>query len=157
MDKSAIGTIILLTGMLFSACQPRPVLNEKKTFPDQQWTYADTLDFEVAIDDTTQLYDLYLDVGHSPDFPNQNCYVKIFTRFPDGQRLDKLISLELADKSGAWFGRCNGKSCRLAIPLQTRAYFNQPGDYLFTIEQYTRMDTLSGVQSMGMRIVPSAM
>lgn len=155
MNKPAIGLLLFLTGVLFTACQPRPVLNEKRTFPDRQWTNADTLDFEVAIQDTTQLYDLFLDVTHSPDFPNQNCYIKIYTRFPDGQRLGKLVSLELADKSGVWFGRCNKRSCRLAVPLQTRAYFNKPGDYLFTIEQYTRMDTLPGIQSLGMRIVPS--
>ncbi|MBK7409948.1 MAG: gliding motility lipoprotein GldH [Saprospirales bacterium] len=155
MNKAVIGTILLTASVLFTACQPRALLNEKKSFAGQQWAHADTLDFQVAIKDTVQLYDLFLEVVHSPEFPNQNCYIRIFTLFPDGQRMDKLVSLELADKSGAWFGRCNSKSCRLTIPLQTGAYFNQPGDYLFTLEQYTRMDPLPGMQAMGMRIVPA--
>jgi len=155
MNKIALGLILLGAGVVFSACQPRPLLNEKRTFPDKQWANADSLDFELSIEDTTQYYDLFLEVAHSPDFSNQNCYIKIFTLFPDGQRFDKLVSLELADKSGTWFGRCNKNNCKLSIPLQQGAYFNQLGDYLFTLEQYTRKDPLPGIHSMGMRILPS--
>lgn len=136
-------------------CQPRAVLNEKWVFDNQQWSNADTLDFKVSIPDTTTRYDLLLDLKHSPGFSNQNFYIRIYTRFPDGQRLDKLVSLELADKAGVWFGRCNKKSCRLRIPIQENAWFNQPGDYLFTLEQYSRMDPLPGVHQLGMIIRPS--
>lgn len=148
-------TALFLGLLLFVSCQPKAVLDEKKTFPEGQWLHADTLDFGVDIADTLGKYDLFLDLEHSPDFPNQNLYIKIYTRFPDGQRPGKLVSLELADKSGAWFGRCNNKRCRLTIPIQERAFFDNPGPYVFTLEQYTRLDPLPGINSVGMRIQPS--
>lgn len=148
-------TALFLAVVLFAACQPKAVLDEKKTFPEGQWRHADTLNFEALIEDTTGRYDLFLDLEHSPDFRNQNMYVKIHTRFPDGQRPGKLVSLELAGKAGDWFGRCNTNRCRLTIPIQTQAFFDKPGTYLFTIEQYTRLDPLPGVMSLGMRIQPS--
>jgi gliding motility-associated lipoprotein GldH len=155
MTKAPFTIAALAAAALFAACQPRPVLDETRSFPEGYWTYADTLDFAVTIPDTTGLYDLFLDLRHSPDFPNQNLYIRIYTRFPDGKRLDKLVSLELADKAGAWFGRCNSSECRLTIPIQSRAFFDQPGPYLFTLEQYSRIDTLPGIRSLGMRIQPA--
>lgn len=146
---------LILAVVFFASCQPKAVLDEKKTFPEGQWTHADTLDFEMVMEDTVGKYDLFLDLEHSPEFANQNLYVKIYTRFPGGQRLGKLVSLELADKSGAWYGRCNKERCRLTIPIQERAFFDAPGSYLFTIEQFTRLDPLPGVSSVGMRILPS--
>ena len=146
---------VLVAGLFLASCQPRPVLDEKREFAGQGWSHSDTLDFNVSIPDTTGHYDLFLNMEHSVEFPNQNFYIRIYTRFPDGKRLDKLVSLELADKSGAWFGRCNSNTCRLRIPIQENAYFNQAGDYLFTLEQYSRMDTLPGLSYMGMLIRPS--
>lgn len=155
MIKTLIGIAALAGALLLLSCQPRPVLNEKRVFEDQQWSNADTLDFQVSIADTTLHYDLFLDLKHNSEFSNQNFYIRIYTRFPDGNRLDRLVSLELADKSGAWFGRCNKKACRLRIPIQENAWFNQPGDYLFTLEQYSRMDPLPGVRQLGFLIRPS--
>ncbi len=134
--------------MLFSACGPNYVYQEEHTIPNSQWTYADTLDYAVRIDDTTTIYNLYLQLEHTTAYGFQNLYIRIHTRFPDGQRPVKVVSLELADKAGVWAGDCNSKRCTLRIPIQENAYFNKPGDYLFTIEQYMRQDSLPGVESL---------
>lgn len=156
MTRPLFSIALLTATVIFIACEPGPLLNKKVGFADRQWSHADTLDFEVVVKDTAVLYDLFIDMEHSPEFPSQNLYIRIYTRFPDGNRLGKLVSLELADKSGAWFGRCNNDRCRLTIPIQEKAYFNMPGSYVFTLEQYTRMDPLPGVKSLGMRIQPSS-
>jgi gliding motility-associated lipoprotein GldH len=155
MARSLFDMFVLLGALLLAGCRPGPVLKEKKTFADQGWSHADTLDFKATIADTSLQYDLFIDVAHSPEFPNQNFYLRILTQFPDGIRQEKLVSLELADNSGFWFGRCNKKNCRLRIPIQEKAFFNQPGAYLFTLEQYSRLDPLPGIKQMGMLIRPS--
>ena len=152
MARSQFAIFSLLAGLFLAGCQPGALLDKKKTFSDQGWSNADTLNFEAAITDTTLRYDLFLDVVHSLEFPNQNFYISIRTLFPDGQRQEKTVSVELADKSGAWFGRCGKNSCRLRIPIQENAFFNQAGAYLFTLEQYSRMDPLPGLKQMGMVI-----
>ena len=114
-----------------------------------EWSYADSLDFSFRIDDTLQLYDLWLEVEHAVDYPYQNLYTRIHTRFPSGQRLSEPLSLELADKVGRWYGDCSRNSCTLRIPIQQGAFFDQPGNYHITVEQYMRQDPVQGVRHVG--------
>jgi len=60
--------------------------------------------------------------------------------------------LELAAKSGFWFGRCNSKRCKLSLPLQEQVHFKQTGTYRITLEQYSRKDTLSGIFGLGLEL-----
>ncbi len=137
---------------LFFACSPSPYYAEEHALPDYGWTYSDSLSFAFAINDTTQAYDLFLNLTHSPEFPYSNFYVKIYTRYPEGKQLEQVVSLELAAKSGLWFGRCNRKRCSLSIPLQQNVHFNQTGRYEIALEQYSRQDTLPGIFSVGMSL-----
>lgn len=145
----------LLLFSLLAACQPKPLLNETINLAGEQWTYADTLNFQLNLQDTALRYDIFIDLQHSPDYPTQNLYTRIYTLFPNGERPRQLVSLELADKAGQWYGRCGGKWCKLSIPIQQGALFDQAGAYTFTLEQYTRIDPLPGLKQVGMRIQPS--
>jgi gliding motility-associated lipoprotein GldH len=140
--------------ILFCAsCGPDYVLDERHTFPEGQWAYADSLSFSASIRDTLSLYNLYLDIDHGvEEFPFQNLYVRIHTIFPGGQRLTETVSLELANRAGAWHGDCNAKACQLRITLQENAFFEQAGDYSFVVEQYTRRNPLPGVRAIGFAI-----
>ncbi len=134
------------------ACGESPYYAELHRLPEYGWTYADSLDFSFAVKDTTKRYDLMLDLEHSPDFPYSNFYVQIHTRYPGGKELKQAVSLELAAKSGLWFGRCNSKRCSLSIPLQAGIRFAEPGTYHLLIEQYSRRDTLPGIFSLALSL-----
>lgn len=149
------GSTLLLAFSLF-ACQSNVHYEKSYSFDQAIWSHVDTLDFTFQITDTTQLFDIALDVEHATDFPMQNLYVQFYTQFPSGQRLSKLVSLELADKAGVWFGSCNADDCQVRIPLQNGAFFNEPGSYTITVEQYTRQADLRGVQSMGLALERSS-
>ncbi|MEO1712487.1 MAG: gliding motility lipoprotein GldH [Bacteroidota bacterium] len=142
----------LLLILTIVACQSNVHFEKSYPFDQAIWSHADTLDFTFEITDTTQLFDIALDVKHATDFPMQNLYVQFYTQFPSGLRLSKLVSLELADKAGVWFGSCNADDCRVRIPLQNGAFFNELGTYTITVEQYTRQKELRGVQSMGLAL-----
>ena len=137
---------------LLSACGPAIVFEKEYVIPDGNWTYSNTLDFTGSITDTLAIYDLFLEVEHSLDYPFENMYIQIHTSFPDGQDLTEQVSLELADHIGIWQGDCGRESCVLTIPIQQQAYFNQAGDYRFLVEQYMRRDPLPGVNSISFRI-----
>lgn len=143
---------VLIFGLFITACGHRTVYSEHHALPESGWTYADSLNFSVEIVDTLRLYDLIIDLVHQKDYPFQNLYTRIHTTFPDGKRLTQVLSLELAGKTGKWEGRCSGSRCRLSLPIQKKAYFNQSGNYAFTIEQYMRVDSLKGIQSLGLRV-----
>jgi len=149
--KNPLFFIIAFT-LLISACGPHYIVKDYKEIKDGQWYYKDSLVYEFTISDTNKVYNLYLDVTHSDTFNFQNVYVKLHTLFPQTQKLDQQLSLELASKAGVWNGECSGKTCTALIALQQGTFFNQLGKYKLTIEQFMRTDPVRGINKIGFLI-----
>ncbi|PSR08792.1 MAG: hypothetical protein DA408_02930 [Bacteroidetes bacterium] len=144
MKLTALLSACLLALTLWS-CGPNYVYEQELALPDTGWTYPDSLVATFNITDTTTIYNLHLRLAHQTDFPYANFYVRIHTRFPDGQRLTEQLSLELAGKGGVWLGDCSAEQCTLDIPIQEGAFFNQTGTYQVVIEQFSRSNPLPGI------------
>lgn len=142
----------MLAVIALSACGPDYLIDETYDIPNDQWVYEDSVRFDFTIEDTLELYDLTLELKHTTGYPYQNLYTKIHTYFPDGQRLSKPVSLELANAAGEWRGNCNAETCTTPIPIQTGAYFNQPGNYTIVVEQFMRESPVNGVQSLTLKV-----
>jgi gliding motility-associated lipoprotein GldH len=138
--------------LFIASCDRKTLYQETQEIPDGGWNYRDSLNFTFPVTDTTELYDMYLIFSHADSFPHQNIYLKLYTRFPDGKRLSRVRSFDLFDAKGASNGDCSGGKCRVRSLLQDNAYFNRPGAYTITLEQFTRHDILPGVESLGLSI-----
>lgn len=148
--RSAAFLLLCLLG--FTACQDSFIYDEATAPEGALWTYEQALSFDFSIQDTSLRYEFLLDVQHSQDYPFQNLYTRITTIFPDKTSQQDVISLELANKLGLWEGNCRGDDCTLTIALQERARFDTPGDYQLRFEQYTRRDSLPGIQELRLRM-----
>jgi len=135
-----------------SACGPNYHFSESVAIPDENWTYGNPIDFQFQIEDTLQIYNLILDITHHQDYSYQNLYTRIGTYFPSGQDITNTLSLELADKTGRWQGKCSGKYCTVQIPIQEGAYFNAAGDYKIRLEQFMRKDPIAGIKDISFHI-----
>lgn len=145
---------ILLSFLVLSlaACGPNYLFEEEKTIQNGQWAYRDTLDFKFTVSDTTALYNLSVNFEYADSFPNQNIYVKFYTRFPNGKRLSKPLSFDFFDPIGNPAGKCSGGTCNAQIPIQQNAFFEKAGEYTITLEQFGRRDPLPGLQSVGLTV-----
>lgn len=141
--------LLAFVALSLAACGPNYLFEEEKSVPNQQWVYADTLDFTFSVTDTSALYNLYVNFVYADTFPNQNVYVKFHTRFPDGKRLSKPLSFDLFDSMGNPTGKCSGGFCKAQIGIQQNAFFNQLGEYTITLEQFGRRDHLPGLKALG--------
>jgi len=150
--KLSFFVLTLFFAIHLTSCGPNYLYQQSYPIASETWTYSDTLNFDFPIQDTITRYNLLAEVIHSPDFPTQNMYILISTRFPDGKRLQMPLSLEMADKLGQWYGDCSSEKCTLQIPLQTNAFFNQMGDYQITMQQYTRTESLEGIMNVGFMV-----
>lgn len=133
---------------LLASCGPNYVYEKAYELPNAQWTYADTLDFEFEIEDTSRIFNLWVTIDHSTSYSYQNLYTRVHTQFPGGERITELLSLELANSLGLWQGDCNSESCQIQIPIQEGAYFNAEGKYQITLEQFMRRDSLPGIKAV---------
>ena len=147
---------LLLLLPLLTACGPTVVYEDSHPLPDTGWAYADSARFAFAIPDTTINYDYVLTLEHSPEFAYQNFYVRFHTGYPSGVRKTEEVSLQLAGDFGVWHGECSGTSCELEIPILRNARFAAAGDYVLTVEQFSRENPLTGVAAVGLRVEETA-
>lgn len=135
-----------------TACGPEVIYEKEVDFPSGNWAWADSVSFDYTVQDTSQLYDVFLEVDHGTDFAYQNFYVKILTTPPSGKRFDEQLSLQLAGDFGEWLGDCSGEQCQLSIPYLTDVRFRETGDYRISFEQFSRNEPLAAVDGLGLRI-----
>jgi gliding motility-associated lipoprotein GldH len=149
-------TILALIMVSFFSCGEDYDYEKQYVIDDTSWKYGDTLNYNFEIQDTTNIYNLYLEVEHSSSYSYQNLYTKIYTKFPTGERIEEVLSLELSDKAGNWMGDCRNDDCRLLIPIQQNAFFNAPGAYEITLEQYMRKNPMPGIHKLGFKLEKTA-
>jgi len=144
----------LLLILLFSCNKERVLVSKDARIKDQVgWLFRDSLQVPFAIADTQPFYALRLVIHHDPDFRYENLYTRITTHFPNRPAVVQILSLQLANDRGKWEGRCNASRCRVTVSLQEKILFPIPGEYRISIAQYSRADTLAGLQSLRLELV----
>jgi gliding motility-associated lipoprotein GldH len=133
------------------SCDSHMVYDHFEQLEKGMWTWDDRLDFETEISDTVAMYDIYLQVRHTIDYPLSNLYMFLHIKSPEGQYLKDTVQMILAAPDGNWKGRGNGyiRELRLLYRKQTR--FRVPGTYVFSLEQAMRQEQLP-VTDVGIRI-----
>src|SRR5690349_9871695 len=144
--------LILLLPALFllTSCKRDVLVSEKWKFDDGQWLAADVKKMKIQAPDTSQVFRLDLEVEHNEKYAYQNLYVRTVTTYPSGKEVKSISSLELSNPDGSWAGQCSGegKSCTILLPLQQHFTFPEVGEYTWTIEQYMRTDTVTGINKI---------
>jgi gliding motility-associated lipoprotein GldH len=150
-----LGFVIVSIALFVVGCGPK-IIYETKQDVKEPWPYEEAHHFEFEIKDTVPAYDLHMKVDHSPDFGYENLYVMIKTTFPDGNVVNHPLSLQLADGSGQWVGDCSSHVCNSDILIASDSYYKIAGKYKISIQQHSRVDTLSGVKAIGIKVNQSA-
>lgn len=147
-----IATILLIL-TVFASCGPTAIHN--KSLDIRGVWVDDKLTTTIDISDTLEMYDLVATIVHQEDYGFENLYLKITTLFPDGVESSSPLSLELSNSMGIWNGKCSGNLCSLSFNLQKDFKFKSVGSYTFTIEQYSRVDSLPGIENMTLSLYES--
>lgn len=146
----AIPVIVFLSS--FSRCDQNRVFEKNTKVSDYHWSWENKISFEVEIEDTTSLYNIYLNIRHGWQYPYSNLWVIVHTYFPNGDHLERRVQIEMADKSGKPYADCSGDICDLQVPIQQGAYFEKPGKYKWEIEQNMRQNPLPMIMAVGLRL-----
>lgn len=152
MTKANILLLIFCISLSFFGCKEDFYFDSNKIITSDQWSYKDSLNFTFSIADTSTIYNLYLDINHSTEYPFQNIYLQVATRFPSGKRIKERLPIDFADKTGVWYGKCDSEWCRLRVNLQQGAFFNAIGDHTITLEQFMRVDPLPGIRALSIKL-----
>ncbi|MBB4078659.1 gliding motility-associated lipoprotein GldH [Lewinella aquimaris] len=149
----AWSALVLVVALLTACGGPEITFRGHEDFDDTGWAYADSVNFEFPVTDTSGRFDLVLSIDHTTDFPYQNFYVNLRTHLPNGRVLSQPLSLQLANTFGEWQGECEGEACTTDIALQQGTKFTDLGNHRLVVTQFSRDETLSDVTGIGFRIV----
>lgn len=146
----------LISGLLFSvllltSCDSEMIYDQYISLDNGKWKWNDVAVFEMEVQDTLSLHNIYLQVRHSTDYPMSNLYMFVNVKGPDGQFRKDTLNLILATPEGQWIGKGTGRLRELRLLYRSQTRFGKMGLYNFSIEQAMRKEELP-VSDVGLRV-----
>jgi gliding motility-associated lipoprotein GldH len=107
--------------------------------------------FEPNIDDTIKKFDVFIQVEHLKSYPFQNLYFSFDQLDGNHSNVSRdTLNIDLINKSGYFTGECRNTSCIANFLLYKDLQFKDPGKQKIKIQQLTRLDSLHGIQNIGL-------
>jgi gliding motility-associated lipoprotein GldH len=150
MKYPAILALMVLLMHCYS-CDPDMVYDRFEQLEQGTWTWNENPEFEADVGDTISMFNIYVQVRHTTEYPMSNLYMFMHIKSPEGQYLKDTINMILAAPDGRWTGRGNGNIRELMLLYRKQTRFRVPGTYVFSLEQAMRQEELP-VTDVGIRI-----
>ena len=149
-----ITSVALLFSLLVTlvSCDRSVVFEENLRIKNATWDRNEKAFFEFEINDSSAIYDLYLNFRHGGDYPYQNIYLFIESRSSSGQIAKDTAQMILADNKGRWMGKGIGDIFDYQFRFKRGPLFPEKGRYYFEIEQAMREESLDNVTDIGIAI-----
>lgn len=134
---------------LLTSCNNHIFYEKIDTIKDETWNVNQKLVYEFEITDSTQYYNIYINVRNTTDYPYQNLYIFLTNQFPSGLQMVDTLGSILCDPFGKWYGKGSGRIKDNKFLLRKQVRFQQKGIYKFTAQQAMREENLHGIANFG--------
>lgn len=154
-NKYVIRTFfVFILGVLFSSCVDRGVVfDESKSIEPFGWSADSVVSFEVEIADTMQLYTIGARVRNLGNYQFQNLWLFVEELAPDSTVICDTVQFFLADNFGRWYGSGIGSLYSNLYLYRDSVHYSNPGVYTYTLRHGMRVDELSGINDIGLKVV----
>lgn len=142
-------TVLLL---LITSCSNRQVYDKNFTIPGNVWNADNYLQFDININDTSSINNIYLNIRNNNSYPYKNLYLFVSLTDPGGRYKRDTVEVIMARDNGKWLGKGIGDVFAQRIPLLSNVKFEYQGIYTFEFEQAMRKKELEGLLDIGIRI-----
>jgi gliding motility-associated lipoprotein GldH len=149
--KIKLFTLIGLVAITAS-CIKNDVYFQYHAVNETGWNKDSLYKFDVSIDDTSALYNVYVNVRNTKEYPYQNLWLFLQKMNPDSSMVKDSIECYLADQRGKWLGSGMGSILEMPILYQQGVRFEHKGIYQFGIVQGMRDNVLVGISDIGIRV-----
>ena len=133
---------------MFTGCDT-PLYEFEKSFPNEQWTYQDSLQFQYAHPEKS-VQQLKVGFQVSNAYPYRNLFLKFRIEDPAGKQMTVTPDFILMDSLGTW--HIGGSEVHDFEFVMNPEATLEPGNYKISVAQYMRTDTLAGVRSFSFRV-----
>ncbi len=160
MQNRLLGIIVVL-GLGFVSCDSNRVFDEYKTVPNQ-WHKDSIIEFKVTPPDSTNVYNLFVNLRNTSAYRYSNLFLIVEMNFPNGKIMKDTIEYQMTKANGEFLGTgfSDVKENKLWYKGHEAPFiFDESGDYLVKIQHAMRangqvngVENLEGITDVGFRI-----
>lgn len=138
--------------LMLASCGPNCAYQKMEAIKNAEWHMDSTFVHEVQLTDSSQAYNIKLELRHRTDYLNSNFFLFMRSTFPSGKTRQDTIECMLAQPSGKWLGNGLGDMKTISIIYRDRVSFKTSGTYKFELAHAMREETLVGISDIGISI-----
>ena len=160
MPKNSIW-IVLLILLGFSSCDSNQIFDQYHSVPNT-WHKDSMITFNVSSPDTTNYYNLYVNLRNTNEYQYSNLFLIVELNYPNGKATKDTLEYEMTKPNGEFLG--TGFTDIKENKLWFKGYkepfkFSEIGDYTINIQHAMRkngavngIENLEGITDIGFRI-----
>lgn len=161
MGTKRLQRILLSTGLVFllASCNLGVAHMEFVSLDNAVWDKDNAIVFEFTPTDSTEVYDWYLQLRNTHDYPYANLYLITELSTDEGVISTDTIAYTMANSDGSWRGSASMSLVEHKIPYQLERSFNSTKLHRLKIRQAMRslgstepLQKLIGVSDIGYSI-----
>jgi gliding motility-associated lipoprotein GldH len=143
--------IIIIFIVIIFSCNHKVISEDYQILKNSEWSQDSILVFVINIKDSTQIYNLSLNVRNEGRYPYSNLWLFISMLPPSGKELKDTVELMLATPDGRWLGSGLGYLYEKKYPYKQNIFFPRKGNYSINVRQGMRTEkgVLKGIHDFG--------
>jgi len=150
MKKNILITTLII--ILFSCTGKNKIFEKFEKFDNYDWNMDKVISFDVAIEDTSAMYNVYIPVRHTDNYPYDGLLINLTYSSPNGEQHSKNYKLQFRDKNGKFLGNGSGDIWDENSLIMKNAKFNAKGSYKFEIADNMQTTPTQGIMELGLKI-----
>lgn len=146
---------ITFISLIYSSCIPANEFEKNVAIPNNKWNQKFKPNYEFEITDTTSNYALFLTMRHTDAYQFANIWLNIQTKMPEEKNFTSMrTEVPLAQENGKWLGRGMNEiyDHKMSLTGNGAVHFSKKGKYTIQLEQIMRVNPLTEVMSVGIRL-----
>ncbi|MBT8273546.1 MAG: gliding motility lipoprotein GldH [Bacteroidia bacterium] len=157
--RSNVGLLLCCFLMIcIMSCDANRIIDEYVTVPNS-WHKDDIIEFQVSLPDTTNAYDVFVNIRNSNDFKYNNLFLIVELNHPNGKVKKDTLEYRMTTAEGEFLGSGFTDVKENKLWYKQGLVFDETGVYTFKIQHAMRengvvdgIDNLEGIIDIGLRI-----
>ncbi|NMH89255.1 gliding motility lipoprotein GldH [Flavivirga algicola] len=158
MQQSKVLLFFLMASLVCVSCDSNRVFDTYKSVPNK-WHKDSVISFKVSPPDSTNAYNLFVNLRNTNDYKYNNLFLIVEMGFPHGKTIKDTLEYRMADPSGKLLGTGLTDIKENKLWYKEEVVFKEKGDYNVNIQHAMRENgkvngviELEGITDIGFRI-----
>lgn len=153
-----IAFYILASFFVLVSCDSDRVFDEYRSVPDA-WHKDSIVSFKIDPPDSTEAYNLFINLRNNSDYKYSNLFLIVETQFPNGKGFKDTLEYVMAKPNGEFLGTGFSDIKENKLWYREGVVFDEDGQYQVNIQHAMRkngsvrgIESLEGIIDVGFRI-----